>query len=66
MANSTPNPTKKLQNIIGAVAIILLIVFYIVEFLGYISFLVWLILALVVFVAANFALRYVRKRHTQL
>ncbi len=59
---TAPNPNRKTQNIIGLVAILLLIVFYIVEFLGYISFLEWLILALIVFVVANFALRRVRNR----
>jgi hypothetical protein len=57
-----PNPNRKTQNLIGIVAIVLLVVFYLVEFFGYISFLEWLILAVVVFLVANFALRRVRNR----
>ena len=59
---TSPDPTRKTRNIIGITAIVLLIVFFILEFIGWINFYEWLVLVIVTFVVANLALRQVRKR----
>jgi hypothetical protein len=43
-------------------AIVLLVVFYILEFLGIIGFIEWILLVAVIFLLANVAIRQVRKR----
>ncbi len=57
----TVDPTRKLRNRIGIVAIALLILFFILEFARVIDFIEWIILVLIVFVAANLALRRIKK-----
>jgi hypothetical protein len=59
---TTSNSDRRTLNLIGMAAILLMVVFYIIEFLGYINFLEWIVLVVIVFVVANFALRRVRKR----
>jgi hypothetical protein len=59
---TTPNSDRRTLNLIGMAAILLMVIFYIIEFLGYINFLEWIVLVVIVFVVANFALRRVRKR----
>ena len=59
---TTPDPTRRTRNIIGIMAIVLLVVFYIIEFAGFINFFEWLGLVVVTFVIANFAIRQIRKR----
>ncbi|HTY74136.1 MAG TPA: hypothetical protein VMD05_01060 [Candidatus Nanoarchaeia archaeon] len=61
---TTPDPTRRTRNIIGIMAIVLLVVFYLIEFAGYINFFEWLGLVIVTFVIANFAIRQIRKRQT--
>ena len=40
----------------------LMVLFYALEFIGLITFIVWLILVAVVFLVANFALRRLRRQ----
>ena len=57
-----PDKLRRTRNRIGIVAIILLIVFFILEFAGLINFIEWLILVVIVFLVANLALRRLRNR----
>jgi hypothetical protein len=59
---TSPDPTRRTRNIIGIVAIVLLILFFLLEFVGLFDFYVWLALVIVTFVVANLALRQVKKR----
>ena len=58
---TTPDPTRRNRNLIGIAAIVLLILFFIIEFFGFINFLEWLVLVVVTFLVANFVLRRMRK-----
>jgi len=58
---TSPDPTRRMRNIIGIAAIVLLVVFFLLEFAGWINFFEWLILVIVTFVVANLAIRQVRK-----
>ncbi len=57
----TTDTSRRKRNIIGIVAILLLIFFFILEFFGYINFLEWLALVVATFLVANFVLRRMRK-----
>ena len=50
------------KRLIGAVAVALLVLFIILSFLGYLPFLLWIALALVVWGAANLLLRRVGRK----
>ncbi len=62
MTEISPDPTRKTRNIIGIVAIVLLIAFFVLEFFGYINFIEWLLLVVVTFLVANFWIRQIRKK----
>ena len=53
---------RRKRRIIGVVSIMLMVLFYALEFIGLITFIVWLILVAVVFLVANFALRRLRRQ----
>jgi hypothetical protein len=48
--------------LIGAIAVVLLVVFIVLSFLGYLPFLLWIALALMVWGAANMLLRRVGRK----
>ena len=56
------NKLRRKRRIIGVVSIMLMVLFYALEFIGLISFVVWLLLVAVVFLVANFALRRLRRQ----
>jgi uncharacterized membrane protein (DUF485 family) len=53
---------RRKRRIIGVVSIMLMVLFYALEFIGLITFIVWLLLVAVVFLVANFALRRLRRQ----
>jgi hypothetical protein len=53
---------RRKRRIIGVVSIMLMVLFYALEFIGLISFIVWILLVAVVFLVANFALRRLRSQ----
>jgi len=59
---TSQDSTRRTRNIIGIIAIALLVVFFLLEFIGWINFFEWLILVIVTFVVANLVIRQVRKR----
>lgn len=62
---TAPDPTRRKRNIIGVIAIVLLIVFYLLEFVGLIDFLTWIILVVAVFVVANIVFSRLKRRALQ-
>jgi Flp pilus assembly protein TadB len=62
VTKSTPHPDRRLLNTIGIVAIVLVVVFYILEVANVIDFLTWIILVLAVFLVANLLYRQIKKR----
>ncbi len=60
----TIESSRRKRNVVGVVAIILLVIFFLLEFARIIDFIGWLILVLVVFVVANIVLRMLKKRET--
>jgi hypothetical protein len=59
------NEFRRKRQIIGILSIALMILFYAFEFVGYISFIVWIILVAAVFLIANFALRRLKSQEQQ-
>jgi hypothetical protein len=59
---STPEHDRRTQNLIGIASIVLLVVFFIVEFAGYINFVEWIVLVTIVFIVANLWLRKIKRR----
>ena len=60
---ATEDSVRRQKNIVGIVAIALLLVFTVLAFTGYLDFLSWLIADVVVAVIANLILRSITRRN---
>jgi purine-cytosine permease-like protein len=58
---SEPDPNRQSRRIVGAVAIVLLVAFFVLLLIQFISFIVWIIAIVVVWLISNFVLRRLKQ-----
>jgi hypothetical protein len=64
--SQTPDAIRRSRRLVGAVAIVLIAILFVLLFTGHLDFYIWLVLVAVIWLGANYAQRKLKRKEQSL